>query len=392
MACIDLQSLPGELIYSILEFCDSSSILAFMITGSYLFTSGIPALYRDVDLSIHNREPERDTASMYKPVLWADQTPLRSTPPSFLKRQHNFIYSILKRPELAKYVHHFSWTLVFSSDSGRPWPDVLPEMLLEPPETEIWNVFEKMTNVRTLDLASLHVHWIPYAQDCPSKLFSSATSIRLLGWMSYSLATSILHSVTAERLRHLALDDLQDWGQEYDGKPISWFYGHDIRGLQEYSDDSTTRGEVFPGPMRRLLQPLEGKCHQLTSLFLRKAGQEHAFVQDFNEKADEEVYIEWASFVRTVKPTLKSLVFEQAGKQRLSISGTRPMDDRFVTHFLPCILDGQWQCLESLDVRGVNLGDDYAIMVEALANNNVQISNTETTEKPCAKFNGFMHV
>lgn len=127
-----------------------------------------------------------------------------------IHRQHSFLLSLLRYPEHGKYVRHLAWTLSFAPGIKGEGNQLLNGDILQVPETKFWEAFESMTNVENLDLASLHGCCTPYLMQCPSILFPSAVSIRLLGRFPFRLASAILHSVDATRLQQLCLDDVQD--------------------------------------------------------------------------------------------------------------------------------------------------------------------------------------
>ena len=92
--------------------------------------------------------------------------------------------------------------------------------------------------------------------------------------MHYGLATSILYSIDPSKLERLALDNLQDEGQYADGSPMNYDDGSNPQAHTQTINPDGSRGFVFPGPIRGVLKPLEGRCTALKHLLLRKAGQE----------------------------------------------------------------------------------------------------------------------
>ena len=92
-----------------------------------------------------------------------------------------------------------TWTLLLlhtKEANGSILLDISPpESISTRPILRIWDAFELLTDVRTLDLAWLsRDHGHPLADSYPNGLFPAATSIRLSGIMHYSFAASILYN------------------------------------------------------------------------------------------------------------------------------------------------------------------------------------------------------
>ncbi|MCJ1292160.1 hypothetical protein MMC34_003710 [Xylographa carneopallida] len=172
-----------------------------------------------------------------------------------------------------------------------------------------------------------------------------------------------MHSVDPATLESITLDDLQDVGQYPNGLPISEDHAADLRLIKESTRPDGSRGLVFPGSMRELLRPLQGRCSNLKSLYIRRCGQEGDQHEDFptvwSNTAEEGAYMEYASFIDSVKSSLRSFHFEQGHQAPSPRRGTqirqdiRPMDDRFRRFILPVILSGNWAKLQRLEIRGV---------------------------------------
>lgn len=162
-------------------------------------------IYRNVDLSIHNQ------ADFMAPYWQAyPQSPgsffCLDVPPNALERQELFLGTMVQHPEYANLVFSLTWTLLLLHTKG------LNQILLgiRPNRSilKIWDVFQALTNVKTLDIAYLsndHTH--PLASQFPDILFPAATTIRLSGVMHYSLAASIL-AARPDKLIHLTFDNL----------------------------------------------------------------------------------------------------------------------------------------------------------------------------------------
>ena len=276
----------------------------------------------------------------------------------------------------------------------------------------IWDVFQLLTGVRTLDLAWLsRDHGYPLADMYPNGLFPAATSIRLSGVMHYSFAASILYNNPA-KLEHLTLDNLQQVGkgcdhflyrranqrQDYQQRPSTW-----NQGINQY-------GPLPPfnaaGPMQNLLGPLTGRCQNLRSLVLRKVGQRlpDEFTFEFSAK-DEDIYHEFVTFINSVKATLRHVVFEQGQRvpqppyspavSFLTGGTPRPMDQRFRSILYPSLSHGPWPCLERMEIGGVTGGtiDDNHIIatsrsgpVRAVIRERVEIMDHIGLSDPLAYF------
>ena len=193
----------------------------------------------------------------------------------------------------------------------------------------IWEAFQRLTNVRILDLAWLSSdHGDPLADAWPHGLFPAATSIRLSGVMSYSFAASLLYNNPA-KLVHLTLDNLQQVGkscdhflyrranQRYDYQQSLSYWNRSYR-----SYGASNHFDLFssPGPMQNLLGPIAGLCPNLRTLTIRKVGEGYygEFTRELVAK-DCDFYIELAVFISSVKGSLRHTVFEQGDR------GLRPL-------------------------------------------------------------------
>lgn len=175
----------------------------------------LPFLLKHVDLSCHNngRIPKGQIVEDDSPpgldfplgerVVMADFSD-ECRPRNLVPRQRAFLRLMTGRPELATHVKALTWTLV--------WRDFGEEDLLEIDRCT-WEVFGRMLNVRSLDLASLHqIGDEPYIRQSPAKLFPAVTELRLVGWMHRGLVKAIVVSLDPAKLRRLTLDYLQHEG------------------------------------------------------------------------------------------------------------------------------------------------------------------------------------
>ena len=226
----------------------------------------------------------------------------------------------------------------------------------------MWEALEKMDAAQSLDFACLMTM---REVDLPPQLFRSARRIRLVGRMSQGLEQAILHSGPPSRLVALDLDNVYDFGQLDMEKALPDTYRRDqLPEADQRNGMPETRNS---GPMMGHLRSLEGKCTSLTRLCLRGVGQD--YIGDSLEwypGLDEQRYGEWASFLGSVKPTLRTLVIEQERRPedcrpvmcgtiraRVPVQVNRPMDDRFFEFVYPVLKQRSWSHLQSMTIRGV---------------------------------------
>ena len=217
--------LPAELLISVIQHCDMQDLATLSGVAKKFNNICRPIIFRDVDLSIHNRGKVLCTfPTKYQcpPSKWnepSDSLQCNNIPPNVQKRQEAFLSALIKDPSLAQHVKNFSWTLLLLENNRRTDLGIDPfeinkSVSLDPksPFTEIWNVFASLTSVRTLDLAWLSRHLaMPLIHSIPPVLFPAATSVRLVGVMPYSLAASILLA-NPQALLHLDINNLQQSG------------------------------------------------------------------------------------------------------------------------------------------------------------------------------------
>ena len=400
MATPNIACMPAEIHDIIFESIEFKDALSLSYCCKTLFVRMVPLIYENVNLSTHNRERVETTSATGGGTRWADVRPIQSPPAAMIRRQHSFLLSLSRDPERGKYVRNFTWTLVFASDLNGDGISLPANEVLQYPETKIWDAFWSMVNVEKLDFASLHGYYAPYLLQCPSRLFSSAVSVRLLGRFSFRLASAILHSVDATKLEYLSLDDVQDWGQHADGMPISLSEAYNLDGRMEDKNPHGGRGLVFPGPMRGLLPLLEGQCLSLTSLFLRRPAEteNRSRVKFWSSAADEEVYSEWAAFIESVKPTIQYLGIEHGrdvtiGRSMAFRTESHPIETHFGNHVYPTLVKGPWPSLRRLELSSTGLGggpdwhERWQKARQALGPRAELMARR--LRKPCPKFNGF---
>lgn len=224
-------------------------------------------------------------------------------------------------------------------------------------DEELWRALQSLTKVQSVDIESKTLYANCMTAPFPNGLFQSATSMRLMGQMHYGLAKAILTSVNPATLKHLCLDMVQDPRVGY---PRSEFVPGD-------------RGEdgrvIALGASSGLLTPLTGRCTSLQTLILRRIGQAHSKFC-WHVDAEDESYIEWASFIRSVQGTVERLTFEQSGGlvDMPHPRQFRIMHDRFRALILPAIVSGNRPCLNAIELRGVRVRTDEEGGTAALRN------------------------
>lgn len=218
-------SLPDELLLIVIEHCDTQDVAALSGVAKQYSNICRPIIFRNADLSIHNRGKVLcvfPNSYQSLPSTWyepSDSLQCNNIPPNMQKRQEAFLSALIRNPSLAEYVQTFSWTLLLLDSNRRTILKIDPfainkSVALDPksPFNEIWKVFASLTRVQTLDLAWLSRHLaMPLIHSIPSTLFPAATSVRLVGVMPYALAASILLT-NPQNLLHLHLDNLQQSG------------------------------------------------------------------------------------------------------------------------------------------------------------------------------------
>lgn len=400
-----LDDLPRDIFFEVLDACAAhrGTLYNLSLTSKFLQNTCLPLLYRNVDLSTHNRGRLFEFEDELVQEIWADADG-DYVPDDARLRQFSFLQTLTAHPEYGAFVRSFAWTLIWT------YPRFVNSKLNDI-EFSIWNVFSSLTNVRELDLASLHNNDSePFVRQNPPRLFSSAVRVRLLGWMHYGLVTSILYSIDPSRLEHLALDSLQDEGQYPDGSPMMYEDGDKVWDHIETLNPDGSRGFVSPGPMRNILKPLEGRCTALKHLLLRKAGQEwiqpptgRFMMPTWSPELDDAVYNEWASFLSSVKATLEVFVFEHTRAPRWGTLGRfqprqsiRPMDERFRRLFLAVLLAGNWPRLQRMEIRGVGrwdgvpaLDEETKAQMRDAVGSGVLLVLEEEESRPCRKFAGY---
>lgn len=333
----------------------------------------IPILYHTIDLSFHNYEPVPQMTTN-SPGFSRWPTNMQSIQVT----QDLFILQLLKKPQYARFVRDFTWTLGIqycapvaggcNRDTGL-WPRLSKEVY------DMLALLDRATRIdidggpyhfNSLELLGLTTH--------PS-LFQGARNIRIGGKMHYALASAILHGEGKAPLTSLEINNLQEGGLLSTGENFSlrvYRHGSERREyvdlstfVEDWPLDSVPR-QVGPGIMRRLLNAsLRGRCQHLRHLSLRKQGQQlphQELPSDLTH--DDDVYREWVAFILEVRPA--SLLLAHCGytfppksittkspQENLRLDGRAPMDKRFRAFVLPILKQG-WRGLTRLEIKGVS--------------------------------------
>ena len=407
---VNINDCPAEIHLAIAEHCSFTEVRNLCYVSKRLYTNCLPVLYRDVDLSFHNRGTidfsyRYGTQLDYEfcepneiPIHNLTNRPMRvafelynrfekvnSTHP----KQEIFLQTLVAHPEYATYVRSFSWTLL-SWNPNVPTSLQLREPTRKPME-QVWKVLKTLRNVKTLDLAYLSDHLkTDLSRQCPRVLFFNATSVRLQGMMEQYHATSILHSVDPAKLTHLTLDNLYDCGRKGPFVRSSGIWRPKLKQeerlereererqegkealekIEEPEQEPESPPQQAPAPMSGLLGKLTGHCTALKSLTLCAKLDLHD-QQSYYDPNRNRVYIEWALFLGSVQRQMEHFRFEQKPKM---LSNTQfpqygighpaaltlyYLDLDFHECFESYLLNPWgWPCLKTLDVAGVTMFND----------------------------------
>ena len=391
---LSLLSLSNEILTLIGGFLPRRDVLSFALVSRFVNTIAVPVIYGTVDLSIHNRGRVRDRDGGGNLTHYQHSRSYRcdDVPSLALTKQEKFLDQVRQHPEYAGYVQSLCWTLLLLAEpewhretriwpllnTGRTYPLLGRD---DRPILHIWEVFQSLINVKTLDLAYLsHDHSHPLASAFPNALFPSATSIRLSGVFDYALAASILAANPA-KLRHLIWDNVQQPKQDrslFRQTNLRQPYHQQRAG--HWNDLTLFSGKPdfyfsWPGPMHNLLGSLIGRCTNLTSLELHNPGERgprytsgRSEMTPIYSALDEDIYFEWAEFIQSHKRTVQHLLWEQGPHDyRIWTSELLPlgskleriMDERFQRIVGPVLMNdpSSWPNLKSLSVRGFKIGD-----------------------------------
>ncbi|KAI9670054.1 MAG: hypothetical protein M1817_004534 [Caeruleum heppii] len=333
-----------------------------------------PYLYEHVDLSIHNRsnlDIRLFDSAQYGSRLWQASA---DDPDQLLNaKQQMFLRAISKRPELGRIVKTLVWTFVESIYSPKFYN--IREVQF------MWRCLENIDRVQRIDLGFLGART---NLSSPPALFVSASFIRLFGRADHRFVSSMLRSSNASQLLSLELDNLFDLSHAISAyaTPKMW----ELPAVIDHDDDHVQ--ETVPRLMRGHILCPNGNYTMLRHLSLRNVGQSDPMSIDWLPEVEEILYREWASLIKSVKPTLRNLIIEQGVDAELrylqalhqdagyeeddpeameldelygygdyeeasTVDSERPLHTRFIKFILPVLLSGTWPKLEKLSIIGV---------------------------------------
>ena len=369
-----LSNLPSDILFAIAEHCDRQDLLSFCLASKRTMQASIPRIYRQVDLSTHNRGvvacsgDELQDSDLGPRPEHSDSTRCTKIPVYMVPRQWVFINTMMSRKEYRKYVRVLIWTF-------------LPQEFRTQVEKQaFWNLMRCLENVRSFDLADLSKDWSsvsPRPSLLEGRYFPNASSVRLLGVMEPVIAASILSTVDPSKLVSLELDNVQCCGKTAIGTTmpstpkLAACKKNVAAILPRFTEwTSSDSGILWPGLMRGLLSPLKGRCTGLKSLTLRKVGDRNSKESDVVRWMNECLLVfEWASFIESVSGTLEEFMFEQGPRDEEQFRGThrvnpvRLMDRLFGAIIFPVLLAGPWPRLKSMEIKGVRswIGHDMGL-------------------------------
>jgi hypothetical protein len=369
-------SLPPDLQLLVVEQCSSGDLLRLGMFPTSLLTASLtkphlaqassgyhtlvlPLLYRHVDISVHNVSG-LFPSNHHDCIVDAANPDCYLSPDVFSQlesRQEAFIDAVIRMPSRGSMVLSLTWTY-----------QCYAERCMETDERQqrTWTAFKLLNRVQKLDMCSLdreRFHVVP------PLLFPAATSIRIGGCMSYAFFRAMISS--PEIVVSLDLDNAQGLGQVQDGLDEEWEVPlssspDNILLHQETEDDREIPVLRHPGAMRGHLNPLIGHFLNLKHLCIRTVGQDDSTDQSWSDSREKERYTEISNFLRSVRSTLTTLVFEQGNQpevhlvrscrgdpRRLAVQKGRPMDTYFLSYVLHTLIQGPWPELKMLSIRGV---------------------------------------
>lgn len=254
------QTFSFEIWLLIFETLDQQSLKAFAEVSRGMNSLATPVLYANIDLSIHHITPQITLEDGRVVSRWPIDVQ------KILGRQNLFMQQILERPDNARWVRSFTWTMSLHHLCELPeWASRAMQRL-----EDVYTMFQRLCHATYVDIDGGDCHNYP----CPSliALFPKATEIHLRGQMHYALASAILHGPNKSPLEHLDLRNVLERGRFHTGQNFQPRYDHRFKirpPLLPLVEDWPEHGlpvQVAPGEMTRLLGPaLQSRCHRLVT-------------------------------------------------------------------------------------------------------------------------------
>ncbi|OJD34213.1 uncharacterized protein BKCO1_2400030 [Diplodia corticola] len=392
-----LMQLPDEVLRLIVQNCDQHSRTVLSAATHRLHRVCIEEIYHTVDLSVHNSTDLPHVGPVHT-IAWLDsrlELPLdfsdRPRVPlddEIWTRQKLLIRTIKAHPEYGQHVRQLNWSVLdpphgrrtnnTSSEDDEPDQPTSSESFPESGAGEslrllfdnigddgiLWDTFLAFKKVTSIDIAWLR----DLRETCPPPpLFTTATCVRLVGQASRLFVSAILDHINPENLVSLSTINLQQFADPIPLTPshmtlreiTSHVHRHmtGVDGATSASLDST-----YPGPMQNHLVTLTGRCPRLAHLEIRTYAPWER--QELLSPDDDRRYAEWAAFLRSVRPSLRTFVFEQHRAESLRFrraNRPHPFGARgrpvlwslFGAHILPVLLeDKAWPRLERVELAG----------------------------------------
>ena len=404
-----LLTLPPEIFSNLLNVCDQPSLQNLSSTCRNLHEIiALSLKYRRIDISAH-RGGRFEYTHWNGAVThyWSDRYPPRFDVEDLARRQHKLLSEVLDRPYLGSLIHDFTWTIRSYCDPDGYWPGQMTKDAVYP-DTQMWKAFQSMTNVTKLDLACYQETWDwVYLRQPPRVFFPAVTNLCLSGIMYRQIVESIVNSVNLSHLEHLSLDSLQDPGRSGDEYP----YKRSTNGAANWNSTEPPRDTEetkLAGTMRGVLPLIQGRCSTLRSFSYRKPGWWKQ-LRGMPASQDEECYLEVASFIGSVAGRLEAFTFEQGvtesilNNEQWSIRASaspaaqnmKPMDERFVKHVLPVLMNTPWPFLKELNIIGVGKWRGKPAMdapmkarLKKHLGSEVTIHYQDLPERPCVEYTG----
>ena len=352
-------SLPVETFSLVLYFSSLESLRSLSMTCKSLYDCcRLPAQYRNVDLSFHNLG-FRPFQGFGRRCCWAGPR----WPPIFNReklalKQQSFLSDMLGGGEhpVSIYVQDLTWTI---RSHYLPTENSNKDL-----DEQMWQVFQRLTNVTRLDLGCYQESWEwDYLRSPPQHLFPNASDIRLSGIMYRQIVTAVLCSNSLSKLQRLTIDNLQDPGNWKNLYPFRVRIAREAGAQPNAFQDNDH--QTIPGPMRGILPIIARKCISLEYFSFRKPGWTTPNT-GLNRLYDEECYREVADFLRSVSPTLREFHFEHGIPEsqmnlykketinsmiRPSTQRIMPMDAMLRTYVWPALKETKWPQLRKLAIK-----------------------------------------